>query len=315
MPAPLRTRRSVKSTSRQRAPTTQSIPDSVSSSASAASTTHVMTVTQEEMALLEMMRRKRAEMQGENSSPQAFREDSGLCLTSALNRDFERQNSTAKSVASSTISRDSDKSILGTAFPAPPSGASSGRVASTPTERNFSGTSADENVLAHVLTHVLEEDDANSEKEAQESQGSPIYHELEAPLETLCAVTYSQPRTQWLPRAHVDKNSGLPVPYNAADPYSLAPDLNFSPLDLLPPPTRPYSPSLSTSRSSWVGSQSSTLTPTTDGNNGGVGVVGSTTSLTDGGICELDVKRNSRVTSMNGAGNDVLAAWGALGGA
>ena len=309
--------------SRNRATTTQSIPSSVASDVSAAtdSTTHVMTVTQEEMVLLEMMRRKRAEMHHDGPSPEPQQQPyRAQQHTPVRPRGFERQNSATISIASSTVSRDSDRSVLGTVFPAPPStdrrcsGNSSIRASE---HRSVSGT--EDKFLAYV-----EEED---EKHQPSDPESPVCHELEAPLEHLPALTYRQ-RPLVEPTASTQKKkTGIPPPpYNSADPYQLAPDLDFSPLDLLPLPVRAYSPSLTTSRSSiGAGSQFSAKTPT-DGNSASGPSQGLGVTVTEpdheaearvepvaanSQICELDVKRNSHFP---GAGEDVLAAWGALGG-
>ncbi|KAG9592146.1 hypothetical protein KCV04_g21078, partial [Aureobasidium melanogenum] len=77
VPAPLRKQKSYhfSSPGRTRATSITSTGMQSATSASSNGQSHVMTVTQEEMALLEMMRRKRAEMQAQSSHP-ARRHDS-----------------------------------------------------------------------------------------------------------------------------------------------------------------------------------------------------------------------------------------------
>lgn len=346
MPAPLRTKSSEMITTRNRSATGQSIPDSTRSGVSAmttgttgtngtSSTTHVMTVTQDEMVLLEMMRRKRAEMHtGPGPQHPAHRHEP------PRPRGFERQNSTSKSIASSTLSRDSDRSVLGNIFPAPPTRSVSGRELLS--DRRYHNQ--DEKGLAHVEeeTPQVYERKLSATPQASDVR-SPVFYELEAPvtpLEHLPAVCYSRPtpKCQPSPSPLLSPTSqktttttttttrsklGLPPPpYDSADPYQLAPDLDFSPLDLLPLSARTYSPSLSTKRSSeGAASQFSaamtdsastnTSAGTASGSGGKGGVVGN-----EAEICELDVKRNSSKppVSVQMAGSDVLAAWGALGG-
>lgn len=334
VPAPLRMMRSEVNMSRHRAATNNSFPESMRSDNSTAtsSTTHVMTVTPEEMALLEMMRRKRAEMQCSNSSPPgtSYRPDSS---TAPLPSGIQREVSSAQSIASSSVSRDSDdNSVFGTIFPAPPTKSADRRP--TNGSRSASSTSVTRTVPLERLhsdekiVHYRPNNNSNASNHQKTlpSQPTPTFcHELEAPL--LPATAYSRPTAN-----NNSKQTGkppAPVAYNPADPYQLAPDLDFSPLDLLPLPSRAYSPSLSTSRSSTGGtSQFSTLTPDGSSTSAGsrsadvqVASVASVSSVAgvvsghhrgDGNIvCELDVKRNS---SVKGAGNDVLAAWSALGG-
>ncbi|KAF1350750.1 hypothetical protein BDV97DRAFT_155349 [Delphinella strobiligena] len=326
LPAPLRTHRpEVNVTrSRSRAATGHSHTDSIVSAISGASdsTTRVMTVTQEEMALLEMMRRKRAEMHNSNGSAQpAHRQDDVSPVSSRPTHAFERQNSHARSIASSTISRDSERSVLGTVFPAPPT--ADRRSKQSQLSRGIS----EEKILAHP--HGDEFERTQHATPAKPVSEIPIMFELDATPpsgnkpaddQLLPSVSYSQPTQKGSPQAQAQKTKISPPSYDSADPYQLAPDLDFSTLDLLPLPPRAYSPCPSTSRSSLGGgSSSSALTPT-DGNSAtsraqALEVVGHGESHAQDFLCELDVKRNSRLDmGPAGAGNDVLAAWTALGG-
>lgn len=322
LPAPLRTQRPEINVTRSRAATGHSHSDSIVSAISVASdsTTRVMTVTQEEMALLEMMRRKRAEMHNSNGSAHpAHRQEDVSPVSSRPTHAFERQNSHAKSIASSTISRDSERSVLGTVFPAPPT--ADRRSKQSQLSREMSG----EKILANPQGNEYER--TQPATPAKPVSETPIMFELDATPpsghkradeQLLPAVSYSQPTQKTTAQAQAQKTKITPPSYNSADPYQLAPDLDFSTLDLLPLPPRAYSPCPSTSRSSIGGrSSSSALTPT-DANSAtsgarGLEVVGQ--GHAQEFICELDVKRNSRLDmGPAGAGNDVLAAWTALGG-
>lgn len=379
MPAPLRTRSSEMSV--PRATTAHSIPESTRSDVSAisagtnGSSTHVMAVTQEEMVLLEMMRRKRAEMNGGQVAS----------LPASRTQPFQRKNSTAKSIASSTISRDSEQSIMGTGFPTPPSADRKHTPRRQVSGRKQRPSAAEEKILAQVWEESQDYEKSLPATPISEVQ-TPVFYELEAPLEQehqhqlLAAVCYSdptpQPQHQSQSQAQTQTPStstascassltatavntsmstttrsklGLPPPpYNSADPYSLAPDLDFSPMDLLPLSARVYSPSLSTLRSSTgATSQFSAASMPDDGASTntsagtGVGVARSGNGVQvveersghghghghgrdnvvveedDAGVDESSVELSficELDVKRNTCSNDVLAAWNALGG-
>lgn len=345
-----------------------------------ANSTQFMAVTQEEMALLEMMRRKRAEMQGpmeptyrrassarqyEDANAVVCREDSAVAHT----------KTTAFSITSS------NNSVFGAIFPAPPSSSA------TQSQR----TSA----LDARALHIVDEDKfffaspmTTEQHQDPETSSSPaFYAELEAPgpttaplptavfspcpqsplsqfptpckpvlpfhhrhkrsLSSSHAVSpIAAPSSRKIGNQHTHKrslsSSGIPrrtSSYSVSDPYQLALDLDFSPL-LIPlgatvasPPAAakpqqvPGTESLPSLSRSSEASQFSTTT--TNGRATGAVVGGQpistmkTTTPTTGlglhmmeHLCELDVKRNScvRNSTLSGAGNDVLAAWSALGG-
>ncbi|KAI4728434.1 hypothetical protein E4T49_03711 [Aureobasidium sp. EXF-10728] len=281
VPAPLRKQKSYhfSSPGRTRATSITSTGMQSANSASSAGQSHVMAVTQEEMALLEMMRRKRAEMQTQSNHP-ARRQDS-----SSQPSQYDRKNSAVRSTASSTFSRGSAMSIgmmldapEGAAFPAPPSN----RILQETHDMNY---------------FTLDEEHSNRSSEML-TPHSYMLAELEAPTEQLQALCFQQP-----PKSASSSQNKL-VPFeNTADPYRLAPDLELSSLDLLPLPARTYSPSL-------AGTCSSAATPefSTHGNSN-FNVAGSDSETSS----EADRYRNS-VKTMDSVDMDVYTAWGRLGG-
>ncbi|KAH0342244.1 hypothetical protein KCU84_g9240, partial [Aureobasidium melanogenum] len=281
VPGPLRKQKSYhfSSPGRTRATSITSTGMQSATSASSNGQSHVMTVTQEEMALLEMMRRKRAEMQAQSSHP-ARRHDS-----SSQPSQYDRKNSAIRSTASSTFSRGSAMSIglmldapEGTAFPAPPSNKI---VHETPDMNYF----------------ALDEKRINRSSDMS-TPHSDMLAELEAPSEQLQALCFQKPTNS--PSSSQNKL----VPFeNTADPYRLAPDLELSSLDLLPLPARTYSPSL-------TGTCSSAMTPefSTHGTTN-FNVAGSDSETSS----EADRYRNS-VKTMDSVDMGVLTAWGRLGG-
>ncbi|KAL2035065.1 hypothetical protein VTO58DRAFT_100982 [Aureobasidium pullulans] len=281
VPAPLRKQKSYhfSSPGRTRATSTASTMQS-GNSASTTGQSHVMTVTQEEMALLEMMRRKRAEMQTQSTHP-ARRHDS-----SSQPSYSDRKNSAVRSTTSSTFSRGSAMSIglmldapEGTAFPAPPSN----RIVHETQDMNY---------------FALDEKHNNRSSDMS-TPHSYMLAELEAPTEQLQALCFQQP-----PKSASSSQNKL-VPFeNTADPYRLAPDLELSSIDLLPLPARTYSPSL-------AGTCSSAMTPEFSNHSANrFNVAGSEGSETSS---EADRYRNS-VKTIDSADMDVLTAWGRLGG-
>jgi len=281
VPAPLRKQKSYhfSSPGRTRATSITSTGMQSASSGSTAGQSHVMAVTQEEMALLEMMRRKRAEMQTQSSHP-SRRQDS-----SSQPSQYDRKNSVIRSTASSTFSRGSAMSIglmldapEGTAFPAPPSN----RIVHETQDMNYFG---------------LDEKRTNRSSDMS-TPHSYMLAELEAPTEQLQALCFQQP-----PKSASSSQNKL-VPFeNSADPYRLAPDLELSSLDLLPLPARTYSPSL-------AGTCSSAMTPefSTHGTTN-FNVTGSDSETSS----EADRYRNS-VKTMDSVDLDVISAWSRLGG-
>jgi hypothetical protein len=282
VPAPLRKQKSYHFSSPGRTRAT-SITSTGMQSATSASTTgqsHVMAVTQEEMALLEMMRRKRAEMQTQSIHP-SRRQDS-----SSQPSHYDRKNSVVRSTASSTFSRGSAMSMTlmldapeGTAFPAPPSN----RIIHETQDMTYFG---------------LDEKRTNRSSDLS-TPHSYMLAELEAPCEQLQALCFQQP-----PKSASSSQNKL-VPFeNTADPYRLAPDLELSSLDLLPLPARSYSPSL-------AGTCSSAMTPefSTHGTTN-FNVASSSASETSS---EADRYRNS-VKTMDSVDLELITAWGRLGG-
>ncbi|KAI5199369.1 hypothetical protein AUEXF2481DRAFT_683203 [Aureobasidium subglaciale EXF-2481] len=280
VPAPLRKQKSYhfSSPGRTRATSTASTMQS-GNSASTTGQSHVMAVTQEEMALLEMMRRKRAEMQTSSSHP-ARRHDS-----SSQPSQYDRKNSVIRSTASSTFSRGSAMSVgmmldapEGAAFPAPPSN----RIVHETQDMNY----------------FTLDDKRYHRSSDMSTPHSCILAELEAPTEQLQALCFQQPTKS----ANSSQNKLVPFE-NTADPYRLAPDLELSSLDLLPLPARTYSPSL-------TGTCSSAMTPefSTHGTTS-FNVAGSDSETSS----EADRYRNS-VKTIDSADLDVLTAWGRLGG-
>lgn len=282
VPAPLRKQKSYHFSSPGRTRATSITSTGMQSAASASTTgqSHVMAVTQEEMALLEMMRRKRAEMQTQSSHP------SQRNGSSSQPSQYDRKNSVGRSTASSTFSRGSAMSIglmldapEGTAFPAPPSN----RIVHETQDMNYFG---------------LDEKRTNRSSDMS-TPHSYMLAELEAPNEQLQALCFQQP-----PKSASSSSNKL-VPFeNTADPYQLAPDLELSSLDLLPLPARTYSPSL-------AGTCSSAMTPefSTHGTTN-FNVAGSSDSETSS---QEDRYRNSAKT-MDSVDLDVITAWGRLGG-
>lgn len=162
----------------------------------------------------------------------------------------------------------------GTAFPAPPSS----RVVHETENMNY-----------------FTVDDKRTDRSSDMlTPHSSVLAELEAPSEQLRAMCFEKPRKS-------DSRNKL-VPFeNTSDPYQLAPDLELSTIDLLPLPTRTYSPSL-------AGTCSSAMTP----EFGNHGVTGFAVAGSENGS-EPDAYRNS-VKTIDSADMDVLAAWGRLGG-
>lgn len=379
----LRSSKSEVHMSRHRAPTGQSIPGSIVSEASfgTSGSTHVMTVTQEEMALLEMMRRKRAEMHSGTSSPKrghvAEKRDKSRSHV-------PRKKSRSRSIASSDGSHDSLDSPGGIAFPTPPTASAEKKsIKAEAVEQNLNRT--DERMLAHIRGN-------HATAGKQESSAQTILCELEAPMDYLPASYYSHsansanstksikstkstkptrparptepskaaqtsqeaqapalppknPRristSQSPPTPKTKTNSFFPkLPYNPADPYHLAPDLEFSPMNLLPLPARAYSPSLNSfslnsppslimSRSSGAPSQFSAGLASDTGSQSSSGSTGVATNayptlgqdvrvVNQDAVCEMDANTDRTMHADESKNpsitKDVLAAWTALGG-
>lgn len=311
-----------RSQSRSRPPTVQSIPETVDSDYNVVTPgepAHTMRVTQEEMVLLAMMRRKRVEMQAGHSPAENIQRQLAL----------DRLNTSARSIASPPMSPSIDM-MLGSpggsiAFPAPPSISDK-----RPFSRLTRSASAER---LHGHKYVSSSSSFRLKDKALPDAPTPhseVLCELEAePVEHLAPVCYSGP-TLPLRRSRSSQVLSVrsPLLFNADDPYQLAPDLDFSPLDLLPLPSRMYSPSLTTSRSSMVGSHSSAQTPERASERD-VDVDADADADTDADLvvveegdddeeaeaaAALAEARKGSVKSLSSVGVDVLAAWGALGG-
>lgn len=313
-----------------RPPTVQSIPEGPGSDYSAAQLTepaHTMKVTQEEMVLLAMMRRKRVEMQslGGHSPSESHSRQMAL----------DRLNASARSPASPPMSPSIDMMLdspAGISFPAPPS--ISDKRPSQRLTRSIS--------MERLHSHTYSVSSVSSKFKDKRLPDAPTPHsevlcELEAePVEHLAPVCYSRPtlplrrsrssqvlstRSPTMSPRSPALSTRSPTLFTPDDPYQLALDLDFSPLDLLPLP-RMYSPSLTTSRSSMVGSQISAVTPERTSevdadadNDADLVVVEEDDDEEEAAeAAALAEARKGSVKSLSSIGGDVLAAWGALGG-
>lgn len=301
---------------RQRASTLQSI-QSASDSSINYPAEHVMTVTEEEMILLEMMRRKRAAM-----AQQSFKEGYHMGLrqekSSPRTSHTINRSDTVKSGVSSVTSNNDFRiphsgfrldSPDGTVFPNPPASAAprpraqgmirKGSYASTTQSQQL--TEADEpdfvapsyprsDRIVSILSGYSSPPPTGPLPEPpilnrpNSIMGQTTY--FPSPPASIKASGTDSLRPALVARRSRSSQALAKTPSaplqpvtHAADPYQLAPDLVFSPLDLLPLPpvastsspsvntartTATYSPSLSTSRTSPVTStfsQSGIATP------------------------------------------------------
>ncbi|KAJ9618667.1 hypothetical protein H2203_008871 [Taxawa tesnikishii (nom. ined.)] len=280
---------------RQRASTLQSI-QSASDSSINYPAEHVMTVTEEEMILLEMMRRKRAAM-----AQQSFKEGYHMGLrqekSSPRTSHTINRSDTVKSGVSSVTSNNDFRiphsgfrldSPDGTVFPNPPaSAAPRPRAQGMIRKGSYASTTQ-----SQQLTEADEPDFVapSPSPRATDPEPTEFYHGpndlLPSPPASIKASGTDSLRPALVARRSRSSQALAKTPSaplqpvtHAADPYQLAPDLVFSPLDLLPLPpvastsspsvntartTATYSPSLSTSRTSPVTStfsQSGIATP------------------------------------------------------
>ncbi|GAB7350380.1 hypothetical protein MBLNU459_g1003t3 [Dothideomycetes sp. NU459] len=295
------------SPTRSRPPTVQSIPEVTTTEPA-----HTMKVTQEEMALLAMMRRKRVEMQSSMGNSPRRSDQGNISRQNALDR-----LNNARSISSPPMSPSIDMMLDshgGISFPAPPS------ISDRRPSARLTRSASAERLRGHKYTSS-----SSSRLKDKRLPDAPTPHsdglcELEAePVEHLAPVCYSAP-TPTLPLRRSRSSQVLTTSssaYNADDPYQLAPDLDFSPLDLLPLPHRMYSPSLATSRSSMVGSNFSAATPEraseADADADVVFLEDGDETVDAEAVAEAEARKGS-VKSLSSVGIDVLAAWGALGG-
>lgn len=243
---------------------------------------HMMIVTEEEMALLEMMRKKKAELHT-NPSPKVLQEEKPALVPkkSMRRKPYGTHHSASDSSGSGSDSCTQASVTLDTAdglvFPAPPTSFSSRTHSRTPS--------------------------SSTGRHHNHHQHQDVYRanltELEADFElppTQKPVTLKPKPRRTSPTSHRQEwstDTSSPPPYNHADPYQLAPNLHFSSFDLLPlpplrsPPQVPsqalyhqqhhhqqqnllrreddsYTPSLSRSFSSSTHSPDSVITPGTD---------------------------------------------------